>query len=307
MSMPTPELHVVTGAFGFTGRYIARKLLAQGKRVRTLLSHPNRPDPFGGQVEAMPLNFDDLGALAESLRGAAVLYMTYWIRFPFGGAHFEKVVENIEALLRAAKEAEVRRILYISVSNPSLDSPLPYFRGKALAEQAVIHSELSYAIIRPTLIFGREDILINNIAWLLRRFPVFAIPGAGDYRVQPVFVEDVAEISVRAAEQRENIIVDAVGPEVYTFAEFVRLIAQEVGSRTRLVHVPPALALLGVRLLGYLVNDVVLTREELAGLMQNLLVTESPPTGQTRFSQWLAQKADQVGTRYASELERHFR
>ncbi|MBI3287629.1 MAG: NAD(P)H-binding protein, partial [Chloroflexi bacterium] len=243
MSMPTPELHVVTGAFGFTGRYIARKLLAEGKRVRTLLSHPNRPDPFDGQVEAMPLNFDDPGALAQSLRGAAVLYMTYWIRFPFGGAHFEKVVENIQALLRAAKEAEVRRILYISVSNPSLESPLPYFRGKALAEQAVIHSELSYAIIRPTLIFGREDILINNIAWLLRRFPVFAIPSSGDYRVQPVFVEDVAEISVRAAEQREDIIVDAVGPEVYTFAEFVRLIAQEVGSRTRLVHVPPALAL----------------------------------------------------------------
>lgn len=177
--METSEFDVVTGAFGFTGRYIAHRLLAMGKRIRTLVSHPHRPNPFGDRVEVGPLNFGDHSALMESLRGAVTLYNTYWVRFPFGQVNFEKAVENTKTLLKAAKDAGVQRIVHISVANPSNDSPFAYYRGKNLAEKAVIGSGLFYAIIRPTLIFGIGDILINNIAYLLRRFPVFAIPGSG--------------------------------------------------------------------------------------------------------------------------------
>ncbi|MFQ5792560.1 MAG: SDR family oxidoreductase, partial [Acidobacteriota bacterium] len=239
--------------------------------------------------------------------GAATVYNTYWVRFPYGQVSFKKAVENTETLIHAAEEAGVRRIVHLSITNASEGSPLPYFRGKGLVESTIIHSRLSYVIIRPTVIFGDEDILINNIAWLLRRFPVFAVPGAGDYRLQPVFVEDVAEIAVSAALEDSNVVIDAVGPETYTFDELVRLIAEKIHSRAKIIHLRPGVALFLLRLLGYVVNDVVLTRDEVEGLMSNLLVSESPPTGQTRLSDWLNRNADSVGTRYASELKRHYR
>lgn len=300
-------MDVVTGAFGYTGKYIARQLLARGRRVKTLTGHPERPNPFGTQVSVAPFRFDDPDALAESLRGATTLYNTYWIRFPRGAMTFEKAVENSRALIQAAKMAGVHRIVHISITNASADSPLPYFRGKGLVEQAIVESGLSYAILRPTVIFGPEDILINNIAWFLRHFPVFAVFGAGDYRIQPVFVEDVAEIAVGVGQRETNEIIDAVGPEIYTFDTLVRLIAEVVHSRARILHVHPALAYAMAKLIGYLVGDVVITRDEIEGLMANLLVSDNPPTAQTSFRQWLEQNREHVGIRYASELARHYR
>lgn len=301
------EWDVVTGAFGYTGKYITRRLLALGRRVKTLTGHPDRPNPFGAQVSVAPFRFDDPEAMAASMRGATTLYNTYWIRFPRGTLTFEQAVENSRALIRAAKRADVRRIVHISITNASADSPLPYFRGKGLVEQAVTESGLSYAILRPTVIFGLEDILINNIAWFLRRFPVFPVFGSGEYRVQPVFVEDVAVIAVDAGQQEMNAIIDVVGPETYTFDALVRLIAQVVGSRARILHVPPGLAYGMAKLIGYAVGDVVITRDEIAGLMANLLVSEHPPTAATSFRRWLEEHRAHIGVRYASELARHYR
>ncbi|MGH2593219.1 MAG: SDR family oxidoreductase [Anaerolineae bacterium] len=305
--MDASELNVVTGAFGYTGKYITRRLLALGRRVKTLTGHPDRPNPFGDRVSAAPFNFDNPAALVASLRGAATLYNTYWVRFSHGQVTFEQAIENTKTLITAAEAAAVRRMVHVSIANPSEDSPLPYYRGKALLEKALIRSKLSYAIIRPTVIFGDEDILINNIAWLLRRFPVFAVLGAGDYRIQPMFVEDMAELAVGAADEAENVIVDAAGPEVYTFHALVRLMAKMVRSRARIIHMRPDLALFLSRLIGYLVGDVVLTREEVDGLMANLLVSSGPPTGRTRLSEWLRQHADTVGAKYASEVKKHYR
>lgn len=307
IAVDTPELTIVTGAFGYTGRYITQRLLSMGKGVRTLTGHPNRQNPFGNQVSVVPFNFDNPSELTKSLEGASTLYNTYWIRFSRGQLTFDKAVENTKTLIKAAEEAGVGKMVHVSITNASEDSPLPYFRGKGLVEKAIMQSNLSYAIIRPTVIFGVEDILINNIAWLLRRFPLFAVPGSGDYRLQPAFVEDVVEIAVSAAHHPGNTIVDAVGPEIYTFNELVHLIANKIQGRAKIIHLMPRLALFLSRLVGYLVKDVVLTGDEVKGLMSNLLVSTSPPTGQTRLSHWLGQNADRVGTRYASELHRHYR
>lgn len=290
-----PELSVVTGAFSYTGKYITSRLLSMGKRVRTLTGHPDRHNPFGNQVSVAPFNFDNQSELIKGLQGATTLYNTYWVRFSYGEVTFDMAIENTKTLIKAAEEAGVSRIIHISITNASEESSLPYFRGKGILEKAIINSKLSYAIIRPTVIFGPEDILINNIAWFLRRFPVFAVFELGDYRLQPVFVEDVAEIAVSAAHQNENIIIDAVGPEIYTFDELVRFIADRIHSRAKVIHLRPALALFLSKLVGYMVSDVVLTRDEVEGLMSNLLVSESPPTGQTRLSDWLSKNADSLG------------
>ena len=305
--METAELNVVTGAFSYTGNYITRRLLSMGKRVRTLTGRPNRENPFGYQVSASPFNFDNPSQLTKSLQGATTLYNTYWVRFPHGQVTFDKAVENTKTLIKAAEAAGVRRIIHISITNPSEESPLPYFRGKALVEKAITNSKLSYAVVRPTVIFGTEGILINNIAWLLRRFPIFAVPGSGEYRIQPVFVEDVAEIAVSAGDKDDNMVMDAVGPEIYTFDELVRLIVNKIHSRARIVHVRPGLVLFLARLIGYAVKDVVITKDEINGLMSNLLISEGEPTAPTHFSEWLDQNADNVGVKYIHGLGRHYR
>lgn len=306
MNAQTTGRVVVTGAFSYTGKYVTRRLLAMGKRVRTLTGHPNRVNEFGSRVEVAPLDFENRRSLVENLRGADCLVNTYWVRFNHGSSSFERAVANTRILIAAAKEAGVRKLVHVSIANPSLDSPLAYYRGKAELERAIRESSLRYAILRPTVIFGLEDILINNIAWLLRRFPVFAVPGSGEYGIQPVFVEDMAELAVRAAFEEMDSIRDAVGPEIFTFDELVRLIAAHARSKARILHVPPRAALLMSSVLGAVVRDRILTREEIKGLVAGLLVSPDPPTCATRFSDWLASNADRLGKAYASELARHY-
>ena len=301
------ELNVVTGAFGYTGKYIARRLLADGIRVKTLTGHPERPNPFGAQVVAAPFNFDDLPTLIDQLSGASTLYNTYWVRFSRGEVTFDRAVENTRTLIQAAKDAGVGRIVHVSITNPSLNSSLPYFRGKSQVEEAIIDSGISYAIIRPTVIFGIEDILINNIAWMLRRFPLFVVPGGGGYRFQPIFVEDLAGLAVDAGGQEDNLILDAAGPETYTFDEFVRLVGQTMGTRTKILHLPSALALGISKIVGYFLGDVVLTRDEITGLMSDLLISDAPPAGNTSLKSWLTINVATLGGSYTSELDRHYR
>jgi NADH dehydrogenase len=303
----TPELNVVTGAFSYTGKYITQRLLSMGEKVKTLTGRSDFKNPFGSQVTTSPFNFDNPSLLTESLQGATTLYNTYWVRFSHGQITFDRAIENTKTLIKAAEAADVHRIVHVSITNPSEESPFPYFRGKALVEKAIIHSKLSYATIRPTVIFGTEGILINNIAWLLKRFPIFAVFASGDYRIQPVFVEDVAEIAVSAGHMDDNVIVDAVGPEIFTFDELVRLIANKINSQAKIVHVRPGLALFLARLIGYAVRDVVITRDEISGLMSNLLISEGQPTSPTRFSEWISHNVKRIGTRYISGLRRSYR
>ncbi len=304
--MYSAEIDVVTGAFSYTGKYIARRLLADGKTVRTITGHPNRENPFGGRVQALPLDFDRPGELAESLKGATTLYNTYWVRFPRRDVTYQRAVENTGTLVKAAVEAGVRRIVHVSITNASEGSPFTYFSGKGRVERIIAGSGLSYAILRPTVIFGAEDILINNIAWFLRKFPIFPIAGSGAYRLQPVYVEDVADLAVQAGQGTADTVADAVGPETFTFHDLVRLIGEAVGGRSRIVHVRPGVLRLLAGLMDHIVRDVVLTRDEMEGLMAGLLVSDDPPTGQTRLSHWLEQNRDGLGKRYSSELQRHY-
>ena len=298
---------VVTGAFSFTGRFIAQRLMAQERKIKTLTNHPQRPGAEDIKAEVAPLQFTDREALVESLRGADVLYNTYWVRFQRGKVRFGQAVANSRILFGAARDAGVRRIVHISVSNPSEDSDLDYYAGKARTERALRESRVSWAIVRPTLVFGQGDILINNIAWLLRRFPIFGIPGRGDYRVQPVAGEDVAEIATWAAEQVDNVTVDAAGPDVVYYSEMVESIAIAVRRHPRFVYVSPRNLIRAARLIGRLVNDVTLNEPELRGLMEELLVSHERPRGTRRLDNWLLSNADVVGKKYASELERHWR
>jgi len=303
------RVDVVTGGFSYTGKFIARRLLADGRRIRTLTNHTNRPgtEDLQAELEVEPLQFADRKRLAIALRGANTLYNTYWVRFPHAGLDFDRAVANTGVLMQAAVEAGIRKVVHISVSNPSLDSPFPYYAGKARTEAIVKESGLPWAIVRPTLVFGAGDILINNIAWALRRMPLFGMPGLGEYRVQPVAAEDVAEIAVSAGSHEEDMTVDAAGPETVTFAELVDQISIAVHRRPRFVYLTPGLFMPAIKLVGLLVRDTVLTREEIDGLMTELLVSAEKPLGTLRFDDWLLQHGETLGLQYSSELDRHFR
>ena len=302
--MKAQQTHAVTGAFGYSGKYIARQLLAQGHNVITLTNSPERANPFGAVLRAFPFNFDQPSKLVETLQGVSVLYNTYWVRFNHQDFTFADAVRNSQTLFSAAREASVERIVHVSITNPSLDSPLEYFSGKAQVEEMLKNSGVPYAILRPAVLFGKEDILINNIAWALRRLPLFGVFGDGQYRLQPIYVGDMAHLAIEQGRKQENIILDAIGPETYTYRQLVETIGRIIGKRRPTVSVPPGVAYWFARFLGRLVGDVIVTREEIEGLMEGLLYVESPPTGTTKLSGWAQRHADSLGVRYASELQR---
>jgi NADH dehydrogenase len=302
--MATHALHVVTGAFGYSGRAITGRLLGAGVRVRTLTNSPQRANPFGGQVEAHPYHFDAPDKLAESLRGATVLYNTYWVRFNHADFKHAQAVANTLRLFEAARRAGVERVVHVSITNPSEDSPLEYFRGKARLERALRESGLSYAMLRPAVFFGGADVLINNIAWTLRRFPIFAVFGDGRYRLQPIFIEDFAQLAVEQGRSRENAVIDAIGPETFSYRGLVERVGAIIGRRRPIVSLSPSWGYAAGWLIGQLVGDVMITRDEIEGLMQNLLCTNSPPAGTTKLTEWAVMHADALGRRYASELAR---
>jgi NADH dehydrogenase len=300
-------MDVVTGAFGYIGKYITRALLEQGREVNTITTHPSKPNSFGPAVKAFPYSFDDPNRLTETLAGSETLYNTYWIRFPYDGQTYESALQNTRILFQCARDAGMKKIVHIGVTQPSLDSDLPYYRGKAAQELILKEAGVRFAVIRPTLVFGKEDILVNNIAWLIRKFPVFPIFGSGRYRVQPVFVEDLAGIAIQHASSTPDLIVDAIGPETFTFEQMVRLIAEKLGRRTRFVSVPPAAGIFIGKILGFALRDVILTSNELRGLMLEMLTSTQFPNASTKFSDWLEMNKSTIGTHYSSEVTRHFR
>jgi uncharacterized protein YbjT (DUF2867 family) len=299
-----PTLHAVTGAFGYSGKYIAQRLLDAGQRVITLTNSLNRPNPFGERVTAHSFHFDQPTELARSLQGVAVLYNTYWVRFNHKTFTHAQAVENTLKLFAAAQAAGVQRVVHVSITNPSLDSPLEYFSGKAQLERALIDSGLSYAILRPTVLFGKEDILINNIAWLLRRLPVFGVFGDGRYRLQPIYVDDLAQLAVEQGQRRDNAVINAIGPETFNYRELVQTIGAIIGRPRPVISVPPGVGYLAGRLVGQLVGDVTITREEIRGLMADLLYVDAPPAGSTRLTGWARENAATLGKQYANELGR---
>ncbi len=305
------DTHVVTGAFGYSGRWIAKELLSRGKRVRTLTNAIGRDDPFDGAVEVHTIDFSNHESMVLSLSDADVLYNTYWVRYKDkkGGYAHDLAVENIRKLLLAAEEAGVRRIVHFSVAHPRKAPDWSYFRGKVEVENFLIDSTHSYAILRPTVFFGGDrDVLINNMAWLIRKFPVFGIFGLGGYPIQPVHISDVARVAVDQGELGNNVILDVAGPETFTYKDYVTLLTSSLGVRRVIIPVPPIAGWIVGKIVGSVVRDRVITRAEIKGLMNGLMATEEEPLGEVRFSEWVTEHGDELGLTYQNDMnERKYR
>lgn len=296
--------HAVTGAFGFTGKYIATELINRGREVITLTRSIERKNAFGNKIEAYAHEFEESGKLVEILSNVEVLYNTYWVRFNYKNFNFKDAILKNEILFKCAREAGVRRVIHVSVTNASLDSDLEYFRGKAECERMLKEGGLSYAIVRPAIIFGKEDILINNIAWMIRKLPVIGVFGDGQYKLQPIYVKDLAKFAVAIADSNENVTVDAIGPETFTFRRLLETMQKIMGTKKPIVSISPAIGYWSLKILGKLVGDVILTKEEIKGLMDDLLHVNSDPVGKIKLTDWLNKNRDSIGMRYAPEIKR---
>jgi uncharacterized protein YbjT (DUF2867 family) len=301
------QLDVVTGAFSYSGAAIARELLQRGHGVRTLTGHPERAEP-GSPIDCRPLDFDSVAELTASMAGAHTLYNTYWVRFAHGTVNHELAVANSKVLFAAASAAGVQRIVHVSITNPSLTSADSYFRGKAQVEQALADCGVAYAVARPAVLFGGDGVLVNNIAWLLRRLPVFAIGGGGDYRLRPIHVDDLARLCADLGGSADPAVtVDAVGPQSPTFRQLVAEIRDAIGSRSVIVPVPGALIPAMAALLNLALRDTLLTADEYASMAAGRADSAGPATGNVAFTEWVHAHGDELGRRYANELDRHFR
>ncbi|HEX3564552.1 MAG TPA: NAD(P)H-binding protein [Acidimicrobiales bacterium] len=296
---------VVTGAFSYSGGAIARLLIGSGRQVRTMTGHPERA-PKDSPIEARPLDFGHHQGMVSSLAGATTLYNTYWVRYAHDHTDHEQAVANSSKLFEAAGDAGIQRIVHVSITHPSADSPFPYFRGKALVEEALAQTGIPHAIVRPAILFGGDDVLLNNVAWLLRHVPVFAVGGTGSYRVRGIHVDDLARLCLDKAGERVDSVIDAVGPERPTFLDMVRAIRTAVGSRSPILPMPGRLLPQLSKLLGVVLHDVLLTSDEYRAMAAGLADTEGPATGATALSTWLADHGHELGLRYANDLHRHF-
>ena len=294
----------VTGAFGYSGRYITARLLAAGHEVVTLTNSVHRANPFGDKVTAFPFHFDEPHKLRDSLRGVDALVNTYWVRFDHRLFTHGQAVANTKILFSAAKEAGVRRIVHVSVTNPDSKSALPYFRGKAELESALKDLGVSCCILRPTVLFGKEDVLINNIAWSVRHLPVMGVFGAGDYRLQPIYVDDLAQAAAERVGGDRDEVLEAIGPEAFSYRELVRRVCDALGVKRPIISVPAGLGYWAGRLVGLFVRDVVITREEIRGLMEGRLYVNAPPLGNTKLTEWIDRHRDTLGRHYTNELAR---
>jgi uncharacterized protein YbjT (DUF2867 family) len=283
--------------------------LLPGHVIRSLTSHPEK-NRFGERVHSVRYDFEQPERMDEAFHGAETFVHSYYVRFPYAGDTFERAVDRAGILVERARRCGVRRIVHVSVSNASEASDLPYYRNKGRLERLVRESGLEFAILRPALVFGPGDILLNNIAWFLRRAPVVGVFGDGSYRVQPVALDGFGALIAEAVESAgSGTITDVAGPIDYTYVDLVRLIRAAVGSRAALIRMPVSLALAASWVTGFVVRDVILTRDEAKGLMQEYLYSPNPRRVGMSLEAWLRHDdvRQYLGRAYSSELARHFR
>lgn len=238
------KLAVIFGGSGFVGRYIARRLAADGWRLRVAVRNPNEAGfvrPYGavGQVEPIACNIRDDASVARALQGAEVAINCVGILAETGKNTFEAVQEDgAERIARLAAAGGVARMVHISALGADAASDSLYAQTKAAGESAVLRHMPDAVILRPSIIFGPEDDFFNRFGSMARNAPVVPIVGA-DTRFQPVYVDDVAQAATRAAHGKAAPgIYELGGPEVATFRGLMERMLGVIRRRRLVLGLP---------------------------------------------------------------------
>lgn len=306
--------NLVTGSFSFSGKFITNELLKTGERVETFTNHPVTTNPNYSKITIKQYVFNDFNALVENFKGVDTFFNSYWIRFPYGSTSWMDAIRYSKDLFKACKLAGVKKIVHISVTNPKINSPYAYFKGKAIVEDLLKKSGVPYTILRVAWMFEEGDILTNNIAWILRHMPIFGIFGKGEYKIQPVSLKTLGKVAIENRYLGDKTIninktIDVIGPETLTYKEYVSLINRTIHAKTILFPFPwfaIQIPIFVSKVIGFALHDRLLTKDEIYSLKDNLLLTDSPPIGNVSFKKWLEKNKNNIGLKWANEVKRHY-
>jgi len=235
---------LVTGATGFIGRHLVRRLIEHGYPVRVLLRPGGRSLQVFQElpVEVVVAGLNDPAGLRAAMQGSEVVY--HLVGGEWHGTYADLAAVDIEgtrAVCRAASESGVGRLFYISHFQADRASAYPVLKAKGIAEEAVRRSGVPYTILRTSLVFGPEDGFTTGIARLLYALPgVFLLPGEGDALIQPLWIGDLTAALTWALDQPQTInqTYEVGGPEHLTFRQVVEAIMERLGARRWLVPTP---------------------------------------------------------------------
>ncbi|MGH7098760.1 MAG: complex I NDUFA9 subunit family protein [Stellaceae bacterium] len=278
----------VLGGSGFIGRYIVKRLAAQGVVVTVGCRHAEEArflQPMGnvGQIAVINLSIGDEALLPDFLAGNDALVNCAGILYERGAQRFDLVHHSGPArLARLAREAGVERLVHLSALGADPRSPSAYARSKAAGEQAVRDAFPTASILRPSVVFGPEDQFFNRLAMMAMIAPALPLIGGGHTRFQPVYVGDVAEAAIRALSEpaAAGRTYELGGPKVYTFRELVELLLAEVRRRRLLIDLPFGLAEFQARLLS-LLPAPPLTPDQVELLKRDNIVSAGAMTFET--------------------------
>lgn len=286
-----PRRVVLIGGSGFVGSAIANRLSASG----TLVLIPTRRRSRAGHVLLLPTidvveaDVHDPATLSRLFSGADAVVNLVGILHsrggdPYGPDFANAHVELPKKIVTACRAAGVRRLVHISALGASAEGPSEYLRSKAAGEAAIrsTGSDLDWVILRPSVMFGRNDRFLNMFADLAGLFPVLPLAGA-DARFQPVYVEDVAEVVVRALSTPEAAgqIYELAGPTVYTLRELVKYVCEVTGRKRAILALPASLGALQARLME-LAPQPLMSRDNLRSMEVDNVVSGTPlPFGLT--------------------------
>ncbi len=248
----------IFGGSGFVGRYVARRMAKRGWRVRVAVRRPNEAGfvrPYGdvGQVAPVQANLRDETSTARAIEGVAAVVNCVGLlyedsRQKFGAVH----VEGAARAARLAASAGARTFVQISALGASADSPALYARTKALGEAAVLEAFPAATILRPSVVFGREDDFFNRFGAMAKYSPVVPLVGA-DTKMQPVYVDDVAAAAAMAAAgEAAPGVYELGGPRAYAFRDLIELMLEETRRRRLILPLPFFAAKFVASLLGVL-------------------------------------------------------
>jgi NADH dehydrogenase len=243
-------LATVFGGSGFIGRYVVRRLARDGWQVRVAVRRPDgalflKTAGVVGQVTPVAVNIRDDRSVRLAVSGADLVVNLVGILFQRGRQRFDAVqAEGAGRVAAAAAAAGVRTLVHISAIGADANSPSAYARSKAAGETAVRNAFPNAVILRPSIVFGPEDDFFNRFAKMAMVLPALPLIGGGTTRFQPVYVLDVADAVVRAADNSDlaGKTFELGGPRIYSFRELLSLLLTELGRRRMLVSVPFALA-----------------------------------------------------------------
>ena len=269
------RIATVFGGSGFIGRYVVKRLARAGHTVRVAVTDPGgarflQTQGKVGQIVPLAAGVTDEEAVARAVAGADLVVNLVGILFERRAGDFQRLhAEGAGRVARLSAAAGATRLVHVSAIGADPASPSAYGRTKAEGEAAVRAAFPSATILRPSIVFGPEDGFFNRFAGLSRLLPFMPVI-AGDTRFQPVYVGDVADAVLAAAERDDapGRTYELAGPRSHTFRELLRYILEVTGRRRPMVNIPMGLARVQARLGEFLPNPP-LTRDQLLMLQRD--------------------------------------